>query len=125
MIRLSHISLMMALAVLLASCGGNGKQRTDAQAEKTRIEREIERKVGQRLEAERKAFDERGRRLRTVRVTGFVVLAGGAASLLWFSQPVRRSGAIPSATSETGRHLQPPSVRRVIDLPPPSEETLS
>jgi len=113
--------VILMILLLLTGCNDDSSATQSSKAaEAARIEKEVARRV----EAARYESIVRNSRLRTIRVVGFIILAGGAvAGLIWLRN--RRSPEHPSLHS---RHpgTQPPlwddhypsGNGRVIDFPP-------
>jgi hypothetical protein len=102
------------LIVALLMVGGcRDDQPADRPAEEARIEKEVARRT-QVVETELKI---RQHRLHTIRVVGFILLAGGAvAGLLWVRQS--RFPNLPSTLARPAlwSDHHPPGEGRVIDL---------
>ena len=124
--KLVPITILIALALALSGCQENRKppprRRDDAKAaEIARLKDEMERRV-------REARDEhllRAARLRTIRITAFVLLTGGAVT--WFiliHRPARNwpSGSSMNSTASTrpqwSDHIPAANEQgRVFDMP--------
>ena len=84
----------------------------------------VEKEVARRVEAAKLESTVRTSRFHTIRVIGFIVLAGGAvAGLCWIRQP--QSSVRPTSVAQIQGALpplwndhQPPRAGRVIDFPP-------
>lgn len=106
--------ILLAVLLMLAACRDDPPPNNIAEAAR------IEKEVARRVEAARLESSVRLSRLRTIRVVGFILLAGGAvAGLLW----VRRT-RFPNTTPQFGTQQArlplwqdhyPPSEGRVID----------
>ena len=122
------IAVLIVLALALGGCQESRKsparKRDDAKAaEIARLKVEMERRV-------REARNEhalRAARLRTIRITAFVILTGGAVT--WFIVIHRQAHSWPAGSSTTSTvstrprwfdYILPTSGQgRVIELPPP------
>lgn len=121
--------LLITLAVLLFACEedqkSSGRRRDDNKAtEIARLKAEMERRVS-------KASNEhalRAARLRTIRITAFVLLTGGAVTWIILIHRHARNGpavsgvarsSVPAIRPQWSDHLPPSSGRsRVIEIPP-------
>ena len=107
--------ILLTILLLLAGCHED-LSTSSKSAEEARIQKEVARRVdAARLEA-----TVRTKRLQTIRMVGFIVLAGGAVGgLLWVRQ--RRMPASLSQVSRTSPALwndhYPSPTGRVIDFP--------
>ena len=107
-----HVRIMLFAALLLASAC-HDDQPVGKSLEAMRIEREVARRVA----IAEKDIKARQARLHTIRVVGFVLLAGGAvAGLLWVRQS--RFPNIPPIVSRPAQWIDhhPPGEGRVLDL---------
>ena len=110
--------IALIIAVLLSGCqkdqsGGNSTQS----AEEQRIEKEVVRRV----EIAGTVAKARQATLHTIRLVGFLLLAGGAvAALLWIRQPrsAMRDFGTPSPRPLPWADHDPPKTGRVIDFDP-------
>ena len=126
------IAILIVLALALGGCDGNrthpSRRRDDAKAAQiARLKVEMERCV-------REARDEhalRAARLRTIRITAFVIFTGGAVT--WFIVIHQQARSWPTGQSITTTasarprwfdYILPTSGQgRVIELPPPEPST--
>lgn len=117
-----HI-ILPAFLLLLSGCRDDkAAARAAKAAEETRIERE----VAKRVSGKRQASAERKDMLHTIRLTGFIVLTGGAVTgLVWLRRPqgvgsvgqgVSHHQTLPRETYE--HHSVLPG--RILDMQQPS-----
>ena len=116
---LTRLILIVTL-LLLGGCG-DGKS-TSKSAEAARIEREVTRRV----EVVKKDLKVRQNRMRTIRTTAFILLAGGSIALLVRLQ--RQHGLHPTPTrllpvTKWLDHYAIPSSARVIETQAPKHPT--
>ena len=89
--------ILLAILLLLAGCHEDPSTSTKS-AEEARIQKEVARRV----EAARLEATVRTNRLQTIRMVGFIVLAGGAVGgLLWV-----RQRHLPASLSQVSRASQ-------------------
>lgn len=113
--------VILMILLLLTGCNDDSPTQSSKAAEAARIEKEVARRV----EAARYESIVRNSRLRTIRVVGFIVLAGGAVTgLIWLKN--RRFPEHPALHSRHPGMQSPPLWNdhypsgngRVIDFPP-------
>ena len=113
-----HRTLLVAATLLLAGCRDDTASSSKS-AEAARIEKEVKRRV----EVVERDLKVRQTRLHTIRVTGFILLAGGSLALLvWLQhrrgiQPLHLPENLPPVTRWRDHYPVPPA--RVMDPPPP------
>jgi len=114
-------TLMLAALLLLCGCPKDESDSKPSRAEQARIEKE----VATRVAVAKEEMKVEKSRLKTIRLVGFILLAGGAlCGLVWLQ---RNHSYFPPQPQE--RHLQMPSWRdywaipstRVLDLPQPAQ----
>lgn len=117
-----HFILLIALLTLTGCRDEEAAARAAKAAEEARIAREVARRV----DLEHQVSVDRKPLLHTIRVVGFVVLAGGAVSgLVWLRQP---RGSIHAGSNTSNYQTLPPQANdhypvnpgRVLELPTPS-----
>ena len=114
---------ILLVVFLLAAChddrSGGGGGKSSRAAEEARIERE----VTQRVAVVEKDLKVRQNTLHTIRVIGFILLAGGALGGLIRLQRHRpfspAQGAEPAVRRPEWRDHYPVPPTRVLELPPP------
>ena len=113
--------ILLALMLALSGCH---KDKSSIQPPWPGETARMEKEVARRVEAAKLESTVRTSRFHTIRVIGFIVLAGGAvAGLCWIRQPqssvrppsvAQIQGALPALWNDH----QPPRAGRVIDFPP-------
>ena len=120
-----YIILLIAL-LSLTGCRDDEAAATAARAAKAAKETRIEREVSKRVFTQRQALSDHRDLLHTIRVVGFVVLAGGAVSgLTWVRRPrvpssVENSFSPQQEVPAVAHDHYPVPSGRVLDLQPPS-----
>ena len=110
--------ILPIVSLMLPSCRDDGKSAKSRAADK------IEKEVARRVEVAKKELgtEERGRRLKTIRIVGFIFLStGSAACLVWLSRPRLSDPYGRAAPSRIipppqWRDFRPPRKGRVLDL---------
>jgi hypothetical protein len=117
-----HI-ILPAFLLLLSGCRDD---TAAARAAKAAEEARIDREVAKRVSGKRQASAERKDMLHTIRLTGFIVLTGGAVTgLVWLRRP-QGAGSVGQSVShqqtpprQTYDH-HPVLPRRILDVQQPS-----
>ena len=117
-----HI-ILPAFLLLLSGCRDD---KAAARAAKAAEEARIEREVAKRVSGKRQASAERKDMLHTIRLTGFIVLTGGAVTgLVWLRRP-GGAGSVRQSVSHQQRPLRqtydhhPVLPGRILDIQQPA-----